>query len=235
MESITLGIHFLDPLLKGSLAKTKNIVVGGRNDDAYEFSLRLASNWTNTQDICLYGTISRTREEIISDLTSRDKEISVSIANGSLRIVDYLASAEEEPGTLEERIETLLNMTPNALEPEKFYQVFMRELRDANSRHPGKKFLAIFDSLDTLFSAMGSEDSLRFAGLTFKVLEETNGVGVALLCMERMPEETLEIVRYAADVFIVLEREEREKEIHRTFRIIKPEGMPFSRDYLPWY
>ncbi len=133
------------------------------------------------------------------------------ITNGTLRIVDYLASAEEEPGTPEERIDTLLNMTPNALEPEKFYQVFMRELRYANSRHPGRKFPTIFDSLDTLFSAMGSEDSLRFAGMTFKVLEETNGVAVALLCTKRMSEGTAEVVKYAADVFIVLEKEKKEK------------------------
>jgi KaiC/GvpD/RAD55 family RecA-like ATPase len=233
LESITSGIRALDPLLRGSLAKTTNIVVSGSTDDPYEFSLDLVSNWNSTRDICLYGTISRTREEIIWDLTSRDKEISASVVNGTLRIVDYLASAEEEPGTPEERIDTLLNMTPNALEPEKFYQVFMRELKDANSRHPGKKFLAVFDSLDTLFSAMGSEDSLRFAGMTFKVLEETNGVGVALLRAERMPEETLEIVKYAADVFIVLEKEKKEKEIYRTFRIIKPEGIPLSHNCVP--
>ena len=75
---------------------------------------------------------------------------------------------------------------------------------------------------------MGLEESLRFAGMTFKVLEETDSVGVALFCIEQVPEETVEVVKYAADVFIVLDRGN-----NHTFRILKPEGI-LSGNSIPW-
>jgi hypothetical protein len=61
-------------------------------------------NRLNAGDLCLYDTISRTREEVIADLRSKGWNVSPFINAGVLRIIDYLALAEDKPGTPEERL-----------------------------------------------------------------------------------------------------------------------------------
>lgn len=229
------GIPTLDLILGGGLPKSPNIVISGNQQDVYLFSLQLIWTRLNAGDLCLYGTISRSREEVIADLDSKNRDISLFIKRRELRVVDYLALAEDRPGKPKERLSILFSMSIDTLHPENFYQVFLREFSNMRQRRLNRKFFAIFDSVDRMITLMGLENTLRFAEMVFNTLGGSSNIGIALVNNETISEEVLEAVKAASSVFIELRQEQKDEKVNRMLRVVKPESSSLALHWAPWY
>lgn len=235
LQYVDSGVASLNYLLRGGIPVAPSIVVSGSEKDIYNFSQRLVWNRLISGDLCLYGTIFRTREDVIADLNSKGWDITSFLRTGELRIVDYLALVEKEPGTPEQRLNAILSMGTEALSLEKFYEVFMREFLGAREGRSNKRLFAIFDSIDKLVEASGMENTIRFAETTMKILRETNSIGVGLLCNEFLSEEILERTKKIASLFIELKEQHEGKEDSHILRIVKSEREVLTNSWIPWY
>lgn len=235
MQRILLGMPGLDRLLGGGLPKVPDVAVWGGEEDGALFSQRLLWNRLNAGDLCLYGTVSRTREEFYNDLVSKGWDVSPFIRAGSLRIVDYLSLADSSPQTPGERLDTLFSMGKEVLVPEGFFRVLTREFHGMRGGDRGRTFIAFLESLDKLIMAMGLDNTLRFKDLISKFLKDTNSVGIGLLCNEFLTRETSEAMRAAASVFIELRRGEMESQIQTMVRVTKLPNEDIPTDWVPLY
>lgn len=168
-------------------------------------------------------------------MTAKGWDISPFIRTGVLRIVDYLSLADGRPGTPEEKFRALFSISPDALTPERFNQIFLREFRCLREMAPGRRLFFIFDSLDRLIEAMGLENALRLAEMASRGLKATNSVAAGLLCNEFLSGEALGAVKRMASVFIELKREGMGEDIHRMVRVTKPQSEEAATSWMPWY
>lgn len=226
MQRVTSGMEKLDRLMGGGLPLVPDIVFSGSKEDVHMLSQRLLVNRLNAGDVCVYGTVSRTREEVQDDLTSMGWDMSPFLEGGTLRILDYFSLAEEEPRTPRERLEALSSMDKKALDPEMIRLVFAKAVYGLRDKMPDRRFLSILDSIDALLLLFGLESTLLFKKMTFNVLKDAPNLGVGLLCNEFLSEEIVESVRTASGVFIELGRGRDEKPIFRVTKDIYADWMP---------
>ncbi len=220
MERIATGFANLDRLASGGLPSVPDTVVSGSEEDVYLFSQRLLWNCINAGGLCLYGTLSRTREDVLMDLASGGLDASPFINAGSLRIVDFLSLAGRKPQTPDEKLKAILLLGEEALSPDRFHKVLTEEFQDL-TRGKSRRFLAILDSVDKLITIMGLENTLRFEEMVVKLFRDTNSLGIALLYDEYTSDEDREAARAKASIFIELKKEKDKKQVQRMFRITK--------------
>jgi len=212
-----------------------DIVVSGREEDVYLFSLHLLWNRLIAGDLCLYGTVSRTREEVHADLASKGWDVSPFITMGVLRIVDYFSLAEGEPTTPDEKLRVLFEIGEEALVPEMFCKVLAKEFHGMRDGEPDRRFLAMFESLERLVTLIGLENTLSAEEIIANLLKDTNSLGVALLCSEFASEETVKAIKDVAGVLIEIKRERKEKQAQRMVRVTKMSHEDFHTDWMPLF
>ena len=202
MKLITSGIPNLDDLLGGGLPIDPDTVVSGDEDDVYPFSQYLLWNQLNAGNNCLYGSISRTREDVKADLDASGWDVSRFINKGALRIVDALSLVGNDIQSTDERLKILLSIKEDELIPERCYLALLEGFVKLGWK--SGRFIAILDSIDKLIALMGLDNTLRFKDLMTNLLKDTSGVGIGLLYSNYISNETLETIRDAAGTFIEL-------------------------------
>jgi len=221
MLYVRSGIFDLDRHLGGGLAVVPDMIVCGSEEDIYLFSQQLLWNRLNAGDFCFYGTISRTREEVVTDLLSRKWDVSPYIKAGMLKVADFLSLIGEDEKTTDERLETFLSLDENAIVPENYFQVLLKEFVSWKGCNPDRVFTIFFDSLDKLITLVGLDDTLRLNKLMFSLLKDVNALGIALLCNEYLSLEELEAVKNVVRVFIEVELNQSNLEFQVTKSIKK--------------
>jgi KaiC/GvpD/RAD55 family RecA-like ATPase len=221
MLYVRSGISDLDHHLGGGLAVVPDSIVSGSEEDVYLFSQQLLWNRLNAGDFCFYGTISRTREEVVVDLLSREWDVSPYIKAGMLKVADFLSLIGEDEKTTDERLETFLSLDENAIVPENYFQVLLKEFVSWKGYKTDRIFTIFFDSIDKLITLVGLDDTLRLNKLMFSLLKDVNALGVALLCNEYVSSEELETVKNVVRVFIEVELKQSNFEFQVTKSITK--------------
>jgi KaiC/GvpD/RAD55 family RecA-like ATPase len=221
MERIHSGVSKLDQLLGGGLPVVPDIVVSGSQREIYLFAQQFLWNrLTKGGDLCLFGTLSYTRDEVIEDLASKGWDVSPFLNTGTLEIVDYLSLADDGPRPPDDKLGLLHSIHLEDLVPERFYRVLLREFYALRSHYPNRRFVAILDSVDRMIAAMGIMGTLRFEQMMLELLKSSNSVGVALLCTDFLSEELLDAIRATSSVFIEL-KHERTRHMQPMVRIVK--------------
>ena len=202
MRRVSSGITDLDGLLGGEFPIEPDIVLSGDEGDVYPLSLSLL--WTQLQagSSCLYGSTSRTSDDVQADLEAREWDASRFIDTGTLRIVDIFSLVEDTLQSTDERVQTLLSMKDDALLPERCYLVLLEGWVKVGWK-PGR-FVVILDSIDTLIALMGLEQTLRFKDMMTALVKDTSSVGISLLYNNYLSYDTVETIRSTAGTFIEL-------------------------------
>lgn len=180
------------------------VVISGDTYDIYAYSLLFLWKRCNADDLCLYSTLSRTVDDIQQELMNRRWDVTPYLQNGILKIIDYLALAETQPGTPEARIDAVWNMPLTVWKPERFHRILTTELHAMRRRYPNRRFYPILDSVDKLVMAFGIRDTLRFASMVAHTLLDANGTSIGLLDKDALASQQLAQVKRAVNLFIPL-------------------------------
>lgn len=207
MKFVTSGIPNLDHLL-GGLPIAPDTVVIGDEEDVYPFSLRLLWNQLQEGNNCLYGSISRTREDVEEDLIKKGLDVLHYLEKGSLRIVDFLSLVDNDQYSSDERLSIFLSMKEDILIPERCYLVLLKGFLKLGWR--SGRFIAFLDSIDILVTLMGLEETLSFKDMMTKLSKENDSIGIGLLYNNYISRKTLEEITEAAGTIIEIKNEEIE-------------------------
>ena len=180
------------------------VIVSGDPRDVYAYSLLFLWKRCNAGDLCLYGTLTRTADDVERELRDRRWDVTLYLQNGNLKIIDYLALSDTQPRTPEAKIETVWNMPPDIWQPERLHRILTTELRAMRRYHPHRRFYPILDSVDRLVMAFDIPDTLRFASLVADTLQAVNGTGIGLLDKDSLTPNQLAHVKPTANLFIPL-------------------------------
>jgi len=168
-------------------------------------------------------------------LAARGWDVTSFLESGVLKIVDYLSLADRKPRTPEERVSILFSIGKEALNPERFDQIFARESLAVRQRAPDRRLFIVFDSVDRLIEVLGLENTILLSKAEVNGLKGTNSIAVGLLCNEFLSRETLEVLEKMASVFIELKQEWKKQNIHRLVRVTKPKRKRAATDWMSWY
>lgn len=203
MLHVKSGVSNKKHIPKGELPTVPNIVVSGREENVYQYSLHHLWKRLNAGDVCLYGTISRTREEVMSDLIQEGFDVSPYTEKGCLRIVDFLSLADRNYET-SDPIDVLLSIGKDELVPEKFFDVLRTEFQSLREKEPKKRFSAILDSVDRMVALIGLMNFLSFEKMIYDLLKNKECQGIGLLYTEFLSDDITRIMKKAAGIYIEL-------------------------------
>jgi hypothetical protein len=208
LPRVESGMVSLDFLLQGGLPLDPDIVLCGSHDDISSLAHTILWHRLQAGDVCLYGTLSRTREDVVREWAMKGRNVLPFLDDGHLEVLDYLSLADEIAQTPLEKLKLLLSMTFKTLDPAHFQHVLAREYWRVQNHHPHCRFVAILDSIDHLIGLMGLEKTLTFKMMIDTLLRDTKSLGIALLCHEPVSPKDIVAVRNAASIFIELTRDQ---------------------------
>jgi hypothetical protein len=224
MSRIESGLVSLDFLLHGGLPMDPDVVIYGNMDDTSSLAHTILWHRLQAGDVCLYGTLSRVRDDMIRELTTKDWDILPFLDDGRLEILDYLSLADELAQTPLEKLKLLLSMTFKTLDSSHFYHGLSEEYWRVQNQHPHRRFIAILDSIDNVIGLIGLEKTLTFKARMDELLRDTNSLGIALLYQESASPREVEAVRTASSIFIEITRNQNNepkiritKDLHATW------------------
>jgi hypothetical protein len=210
MSRVESGLVSLDFLLHGGLPLDPDIVVCGSSDDVSSLAHTILWHRLQVGDVCLYGTLSRTRDEVVREWAMKGRDVLPFLDDGRLEVLDYLSLADDIAQTPLEKLKLLLSMTFKTLDPSHFYHGLSKEYWRVQNQHPHRRFVAMLDSIDYVIGLMGLEKTLMFKTMMDNLLRDTNSLGIALLRHELVSAQDMEAVRNAASIFIELTRDQRD-------------------------
>lgn len=207
MLRVESGLASLDILLNGGLPLDPDVVFYGSRDDLTQFTQSILWQRLDRGDVCVYGTLTRVRDELIREWTQRRPNVMQYLETGRLEVLDYLSLADEVAVTYVAKIQLLFSITRKLMDPAKFFHPLSREFWRVQNQHPDRRFVAILDSIDQMIGLLGLDHTLRFKAMIDALLGETNSLGIGLLYKEFVSQQELDAVRNAASMFIELTRD----------------------------
>jgi hypothetical protein len=210
LSRVASGLVSLDFLLHGGFPSDPDIVICGSTVDIVPLAHAILWHRLQGGDVCLYGTLSRTRKEIVHDWAMNGWDVLPFLDDGRLEVLDYLALADDIAQTPLEKLKLLLSMTFKTFDPSHFYHGLSKEYWRVQNQHPHRRFVAMLDSIDYVIGLMGLEKTLTFKSKMDTLLQDTNCLGIALLRHELASPQDVEAVRNAASIFIELTRDQHE-------------------------
>jgi hypothetical protein len=206
MSRVESGLVSLDFLLQGGLPLDPDIVICGSHDDISSLAHTILWHRLQAGDVCLYGTLSRIRDEVVRELVMNGRNVRPFLDDGRLEVLDYLSLADEIAQTPLAKLKLLLSMTFKTLEPSHFYHGLSKEYWRIQNQHPHCRFVALLDSIDHVMGLIGLEKTLTFKARMDQLLRDTNSLGIALLHRESASPHEVDAIRSAASMFIELTR-----------------------------
>lgn len=207
MSRVDSGFSSLDFLLQGGLPEDPNVVICGAATDLALLSRRLLWHRLQAGDACVYGTLSQTRREVLDELREQDYDVTPFLRDGRLQVLDYLSLYNPVAATVLPKLAVHLAMQKTPMDPNRLFKPFARAFWRVQDQHPTRRFLAILDSIDQIIALAGLPATLAFKQLVDDLLQDTNSLGIVLLCPDALPLEQLDAVRNAASLFIELHRD----------------------------
>jgi hypothetical protein len=160
-------------------------------------------------DACVYGTLSQTRDEFLTDMQAQDRDVTRFLENGQLAVLDYLSLSDDIATTPLEKMRVLFSLWTKTINPQMFFRPLSREFWRVQNQHPTRRFFAILDSIDQIIKLVGLQATLAFRQLIDDLLHETPSRGIGLLCTDTLSTDDLKAVRNASSLFIELHRDAR--------------------------
>ena len=204
MLHVKSGVSNKKHVPKGELPTIPDIVVCGKEEDVYHYSLHHLWKRLKAGDVCLYGTISRTKEEVTSDLIQEGLDVSSYIEEGCLRVVDFLSLADRNSET-SDPVDVLLSIGRDSLVPEKFFDVLNVEFQSLREKEPKRRFSAILDSVDRMIVLIGLMNFLSFEKMIYDLFKDQDCQGVGLLYNEFLADDMISLMKRIAGIFVEIE------------------------------
>jgi archaellum biogenesis ATPase FlaH len=207
VSRVESGFTSLDFLLRGGIPEDPDVVICGTATDVAMIARNILWHRLQAGDACVYGTLSQTCDEFLTDMQTQDRDVTRFLEDGQLAVLDYLSLSDDIATTPLEKMRVLLSLWTKTINPQTLFKPLAREFWRVQNQHPTKRFLAILDSIDHVIKLVGLQATLAFRQLIDDLLHETHSLGIGLLCTDTLSTEELEAVRNASSLFIELHRD----------------------------